>query len=257
VPFLSSPDYLLLSQAAASAFAVGRLLHFRMQRQFSFLFSYLVFETLYCILLGILPGKSKAYFWVYLVSAPITWFLAAMSVREVFSLVFLKYPGLQTAGRWAVNVALALSLTICVLVLKTPFAGESSHTRWLFYEISFDRSLHFSLAVIILILLVFLSRYPLRLDRNTYIASGFFSAMFLAQSIVRLIDSLSPKLAVLYADYSEVAFTALCFVGWGIMVSPLDAPVPERRAPANPQREAELLQQLDALNNILGGSTRR
>jgi len=30
--------------------------------------------------------------------------------------------------------------------------------------------------------MLFLSRYPLHLDRNTYVASGFFSAMFLAMA---------------------------------------------------------------------------
>ena len=182
--------------------------------------------------------------------------MAALSVREMFVLVFRDYPGLRTAGKWALYVAIAISVGAFLLVLRSPWDGESVNTRRLFYELVFDRSVHFSLAVIIVILLMFLSRYPLDLDRNTYVASGFFSAMFLAQSLVRLLDSLSPKLFAHYADYPEVAFTALCFLGWGVMLGSAKAPV-SRRVPANKPREAELLHQLESLNSILSRSGRR
>ena len=112
------------------------------------------------------------------------------------------------------------------------------------------------LAVVILILMLFLSRYPLHLGRNTMVASGFFSAMFLAQAVVRLIDSVSPHLFAGYADYSEVGFTSLCFLGWGFMLQAADAPAPTR-VPVNKPREAELLQQLESLNQILSRSARR
>ncbi len=152
--------------------------------------------------------------------------------------------------------ALTLSLGICVSVLRSPWPHESANTRLLFYELAFERSITFSLAVIIVILMIFLSRYPLRLDRNTYVASGFFSAMFLAQGVVRLVDSLSPRLYAFYADYPEVGFTAVCFVGWGIMLRAARTETPVRVA-INEPRETELLQQLDSLNSILSRSARR
>jgi hypothetical protein len=256
VPFRHSPDYLLISEAAAAAFAVARLLHFGLRRRFPFLGAYLAVTFFYHSILSVVTRTSRIYFLVYVVSEPIIWCMAALSVREMFALVFLNYPGLRTAGRWALNAALTISVSVALLILKTPWPGESLNTRWLFYELALDRSVHFSLAVIIMILLVFLSRYPLHLDRNTYVASGFFSAMFLTQSVVRLVDSLSPKLFVHYADYSEVGFTALCLIGWGVMVGPAQVAAPAH-VPANKLRETELLQQLESLNNILSRSVRR
>lgn len=119
-----------------------------------------------------------------------------------------------------------------------------------------DRSIHFSLAVIIVILMVFLSRYPLRLDRNTYVATGFFSAMFLAEAAVRLLDILTPHLFVHSVDRPEVGFVSLCFLGCGIALRPAEAPI-MLRVPVNKPKETELLQQLESLNDILSGSVRR
>jgi hypothetical protein len=96
----------------------------------------------------------------------------------------------------------------------------------------------------------------LHLDRNTYVASGFFSAMFLALGAVKLIDSISKDLYFVYADYAEVTFAAICFAGWGLMLRPAQKPAPARAA-VNKPREAELLQQLESLNQILSRSSRR
>jgi hypothetical protein len=104
--------------------------------------------------------------------------------------------------------------------------------------------------------MLFLSRYPLHLDRNTYVASGFFSAIFFAAGAVKLIDSISTHLYLVYADAAEVIFATICFVGWGLLLRPAEKPVSVRPA-ANKPREAELLQQLESLNQILSRSSRR
>jgi hypothetical protein len=256
VPFRQHPDYLLILEAAAAAFAAARLLHFGLWRRFPALICYLLIASLRATLLSLVTERSKTYLWVYLVASPVICCVAALAVREMFALVFRDYPGLRTAGRWALNVALAVSVLVSLLILRAPWPNESVNSRRLFYELVFERSITFSLATIIVILMIFLSRYPLRLDRNTYVASGFFSAMFLAQAIVRLIDSTSLRLLARYADYPEVGFTALCFLGCGLLLQAAGAERPVRVA-INKPRETELLQQLESLNSILSRSVRR
>jgi hypothetical protein len=256
VPFRQHPDFLLISEAAAAAFAGARLLHFRLGRRFPALISYLLIASLRAAILSLVTEKSKTYLWVYLIASPVICCVAALAVREMFALIFRDYPGLRTAGRWALNAALGLSVIVSLLILRAPLPNESANSRRLFYELVFERSITFSLATIIIILMIFLSRYPLRLDRNTYVASGFFSAMFLAQAAVRLIDSTTLRLLARYADYPEVGFTAFCFLGCGMMLRAASAPAPMRVA-ANKPRETELLQQLESLNSILSRSARR
>jgi len=252
----SPPDYLLISQAAAAAYAAWRLLYFRLTPRLPLLFLYLIATTLYYAVISLLSRTSSAYFWIFLACEPSIGCVAALSVWEMFALIFRDYPGLRTAGRWTLYIALAISSGIFLLYIRAPWANESANTRLLFYELEFDRLIHFTLALVILMQMYFLSRYPLHLDRNVKVASGFFSAMFLAQSTVRLIDTLSPHLFVHWADYPEVVLSTLCFASWGLMLRPATAPVPVRSGQSGP-RETELLQQLESLNQMLSRSVRR
>jgi hypothetical protein len=248
---------LLILQAAAAAFAAARLLQLRLTSRFVFLFSYLAANVVFDLSLSTLPRNSHEYFWTFVVAAPTNWITASFAVYQMFSLIFCDFPGLRTAGRWALNCALAISIIVAAVILRAPQPHQSTRTIVLYYELVFDRSVHFGLAAIIIVLILFLSRYPLHLDRNTYVASGFFSAVFLAESVTRLIDSLSTALYANAVDTPEIAFVALAFAGWGLMLRAASAaPVPAR-PPANTLREAELLQQLEALNGILSRSVRR
>jgi hypothetical protein len=249
-----SLDYRLISQAAAAAFAAARLLHFRLRTRFPFLFSYLVIQAIASAFFSATATNTRLYFWGYIALESIVWFVAAFAVREMFTLIFKDYPGLRTAGRWALYGALVLSI-IGSLIIGAVFAPGRSHAASrLFYQMVLDRSINLSLTAIILILMLFLSRYPLNLDRNTYVASGFFSAMFLVEATIKLADSLSPHLNLAYLDYAGVGFTALCLMGWGIMLqAPNNEPAPVRPQ-ANKQRETELLQQLETMNRILSRS---
>lgn len=255
--FYQSPDLLLILQAAAAAFAAARLLQLRLTSRFICLFSYLVATFLFDLGLSVVSPYSQAYFWIYLVAGPTIWVTAPLAVFQLFSLIFRDFPGLRTIGRWALNGALALSIIVSAAILRAPWPSETARTKALYYELIFDRSIHFALAVIILVLIWFLSRYPLHLGRNTYVASGFFSAVFLAESVSRLIDTLTPALYANDVDRVEIVVVAMAFTVWGVMLRAAStAPVPAR-VPANPGREAELLRQLDTLNGILNRSVRR
>jgi hypothetical protein len=232
----SSPDYPFISLAAAAAYAAARLLYFHLVPRLPLLFFYLIATTLDYGVMSLIPHTSGAYFWIFLICEPAIGCIAALSVLEMFKLIFRDYPGLRSAGRWTLYIALALSTFIFVLYIKAPWADESVNTRLLFYELVFDRLMHFTLALVIMMQMYFLSRYPLHLDRNIRVASGFFSAMFLGQSVVTLIDT--------------------CFAGWGLLLQPASAPAPIRSGVSEP-REAELLQQLESLNQMLTRSARR
>jgi len=257
VPFSQSPDYRLISQAAAAAFAAARLLHFRLLGRYPVLFSYLIVSTVLSAVFSVLSVKSHVYYLAYIAAQPVAWCAAALAVREMFALIFRDYPGLQTAGRWALYVALGLSVAVSIVITRTFHSSSGApSSQQLVYVLWLDRSIGFTLTVTIGILMLFLSRYPLHLDRNTYVASGFFSAMFLAMGAVKLLDSISKDLYLVYADYAEVAFAAVCFAGWGIMLRPAEQPA-QARPVINKPREAELLQQLESLNQILSRSVRR
>ena len=82
--------------------------------------------------------------------------------------------------------------------------GAGKRDSFLFYLEVVQRSVVFSLALVIVTILFVLSRYPLHLGRNTYFSSLFFSLLFLSDAVRLLIDSLSLGLYNLYVDWSEV-----------------------------------------------------
>ena len=249
-----SPDFLLISQAAAAAFAAVRLLHFSLRRYFPVLLSYLLLIVASSLVFSFLSATSGAYYWAYLTYEPVYWVVGSLAVREMFALIFRDYPGLRTAGRWAIYTSIALSVAVFLLIREVPRSGPT-RAHLLLDELILDRWIVFSLAIVIVVLMMFLTRYPLDLDRNAYVASGFFSAMFVADAAVKLIDSLSLHLYTGYVDDGEVVFTSLCFVGWGVMLNAIGTKRPVR-AEINNLRETELLHQLDSLNGILSRSVR-
>jgi hypothetical protein len=250
------PDYLLISQAAAAAFAAARLLHFRLARRFPLLCVYLFVVALFSLFFSVIAEGSRAYFVGFLAADPLTMCAAGLAVFEMFALIFRNYPGLRTAGRWTLYTALSASVVISLgLGWKLP-RGGSRASVWLYYELVFDRSVHASLALIVVILMFVLSRYPLPLDRNTLVASWFFSVMFLAEAAAKLVDSISPHLFARVIDYPEVGFATLCFLGWGALMGPVSPP-PITQKKGNKPRETELLQQLETLNQILSRSGRK
>jgi hypothetical protein len=247
---------LLVMQAVAPAFAVVRLIRLGLRRQFPWLFAYLLFSAAYLALVALLFDHKAAYMVMYSIVQPLNVCVAALAVAEMIGLIFRDYPGLKTTGKWAINGALAVSVCASVVVAAMFPAPEKYGSFFVYYELILERSAVFSLAAIIAVLMVFLSRYPLRLGRNTLVASWFFSALFLAQAAAKLIDSISPHLSSRSVDFTEVGFSSICYVGWGLLLRTADAPGPKRQ-PIDKLREARLLQQLELMNGVLSRTIHR
>jgi hypothetical protein len=220
------------------------------------LLAFLVFRTMVCAVLTAFAASSAAYFWIYVATVVGGWFFSAAAVREMFSLMLVAYPGLRSAGRWAMYGALITASLASLLLAAAFWGGPTGHqSKLLFYLDFLDRSIVFSLAVVIVSLLLFQSHYPLGLHRNTYTSSGFFSAIFLSLAAQLLVDSLMPDLYSRFADIAQLAFASLCLVAWAVML---------RREEVRPQRitfqspeEHELLRQLESMNRMLTRAGRR
>jgi hypothetical protein len=157
-------------------------------------------------------------------------------------------------------VAAAASLTASL-----GFAPDRSHgSQHLFYIEVVQRSVVFTLAVVILAVMFALSRYPLHLGRNSIVSSVFFSAIFLSDAGRLLVDSLSSRLYNQFADLTEATVIFLCLGTWAVLLRRatadelvMDTKVAERPrlAFANPA-EAQLLSELDSLNRLLTRAAR-
>ena len=247
-----------LIQASTAAVASVRLSKLGLGKLFPALLAFLVSLALMNLGLGLMDDRSGIYFWTYLALEPLNCIIGVFVVRELFAHTFRDYPGLRSASRWVMYGGIALSLAISLLVTGFFWQGTTlgrEHSHLFYFEVS-DRAVMLALATAIIVNLVFLSRYPLHLDRNTLVCSAFFSLMFLSQACCLLLDSLAPQLFDRYIDSTEEIFLIACLAGWGWMLSPESAPKPATVRYSTPQ-EDHLLDQLTLLNQMMTRSARR
>jgi hypothetical protein len=171
-----------LLQAAGAAAAVARLIYFNLSPRFPALLGYLIFLAVIDLVFGLQKQTSGPYFWSYLILEPLKCVFSVLAVREILSLAFDDYPGIRTVGRWVMYAGVALALGISLLLTGFFWASAAvgrAHSRLFYFEVS-QRSIVFSLAVVIVVILFFLSKYPLHLNKNTLVSSAFFSAVLLS-----------------------------------------------------------------------------
>jgi hypothetical protein len=152
----------------------------------------------------------------------------------------------------------AIALTASLLLTGFFWSGAAlgrAHSRLFYLEVS-QRSIVFTLAFVIVAILVFLSKYPLHLSRNTVVSSVFFGALFLSEASQLLADSLAPRLNIQYADWSAGVFMSLCMACWAVLLKPETRRVPAQVRFSSPH-EDHLLQQLNSLNQLMTRAARR
>jgi hypothetical protein len=244
-----------LVQWAAASIAIGRLVQLKLAKRFPALLAWLCVLALSNLVAGLLSITSPAYFWFYVFYGPVACIFAIGAVRELFALVFVDYPGIRSVGRWSMYVGTLVAIAASLLIAGV-FRRTSNHgsVHLLYLEIS-QRSVVFSLVIVIATILFVLSRYPLHLGKNTYISSAFFSALFLSDAIRLLIDSLQGQLYLTAIDWAESGFIVVCLISWACMLQ-AESPKPVTESYST-EHEDHLLEQLASLNQLLGRTVRR
>jgi hypothetical protein len=253
-----------LFESAAATVAVARLIHLDLARRFPALLAWLIVLGTTDFAFSLLPQNSFLYFWIYVGAEPVACVFGILAVRELLAIVFRDYPGIRSVGRWCVYAALALAGTASVGASMV-FSRDRSHSSiHLLYIEVLQRSVVFTLALVILTVMFALSRYPLNLGRNSIVSSVFFSAIFLSDAVRLLVDSLSTALNNQFADLTEATVIFLCLGTWAVLLLQETARMPvidENAAEkalegfTNPA-EAQLLSELDSLNRLLTRAAR-
>jgi hypothetical protein len=247
-----------LTHAAAAATPVARLIYLNLAKRFRALFSYLVFLAVINLGYGLLDRASALYFWSYMVLEPLECVFGVFAVRELFALAFHDYPGIRTIGRWAMYAGLALALAVSLGLTGFFWNSQTSgraHSHLFYVEVT-KRSVVFTLAIVIVTILLSLSKYPLGLSRNTLVSSVVFSVLFLSEACRLLIDSLMPRLFNLYVDWTQSVFVSICLIGWAALLKPEVERDPAQVRFSRPE-EDHLLRQLNSLNHVMTRAARR
>jgi hypothetical protein len=243
-------------ESSAAVVAVGRLISLKLVRRFPALVAYLSLLAVSNTIYGILSPQSRQYFWVYVALVPFECILGIIAVRELVALIFKNYPGIRTVGRWAMYAGVVLATGVSLALTKFFWQSGAHRAKWGVYylEVS-QRSIVFTLAVVILAILFALSKYPLHLGKNTYVSIAFFSALFLSEAVGLLVDSLASHFYNHFVDEVELVFISACLAGWALLLQPEAAPV--ARVAFSTLQEDQLLHQLDSLNQFMSRAAKR
>jgi hypothetical protein len=107
-------------------------------------------------------------------------------------------------------------------------------------------------------MLWFLSRYPIKLSRNIFIHSFLYSALFLSDAAILLVQSVTSLRHTAGLNLAVVIISGLCFSGWAVLFSKSGENALVRvRTYRDSGDEDRLLHELDAINATLMRAARR
>jgi hypothetical protein len=118
------------------------------------------------------------------------------------------------------------------------------------FELKAEARLDLALVLFILLIIWFLSRYPIRLNRNVVVHTVIYSVFFFANSLV-LVFWLFQIRIVDVVNTSLMGIASACAVAWWIGLSPKGEEVQVHLPSLGPGAEQRVLQQLEALNATL------
>lgn len=218
-------------------------------RMFFVFFLFLVPNTIWPLLIDTSSGAYE-YFWAG--TEPFAWLFYVLVIFELYRLVLEKHRGLYSLGRWMMYGALAISVFISILSLLphiTPSMPQRS--RMLGYYFATARGVYSSMALFILLILLFLSRYPIPLSRNVLVHTGVYSTYFLSGTLGLLLRGLFGLHLDVQVNLFLTGMSSACTLAWFILLTKRGEETRANIPLFGPEYEERALRQLDALNATL------
>src|ERR1022692_1155426 len=221
-------------------------------RRYPIFFAFFIFRILNSIWPMFLEVSSDLYQKVWVLSTPIALGFYVLMVVELYKLVLEKYKGLYTLGRWAMYVSLAVSVTISVISLLPRIQPSMPQpSKIMFYMLATERGIDTALAIFIVLILCFLSLFPVKLSRNVRVHALVFSIFFLSNTFVLLMRSLFGLHLADAVNTVLLGITAASVVAWLTLLRATREDKLRVPAPEGAGEESRLLVHLDSLNAAL------
>jgi hypothetical protein len=222
-------------------------------KRYPVFFWYFIFRipnSVWPLLFGLKTG-GPLYQKVWMLTEPIAWIFHIFVVFELYRLVLSDHKGIYTLGRWAMYAALAIAIPISILSLIPHFTIHTpDKTRYMGYEFATERGIDFSLALFLLLILFFLSRYPINLSRNVVVHSALYTILFFSEAFAVFLRSFK-IVETPTANVILMGLSCACIVAWLVLLSPRGERVQANFPSISPQREKNALRQLESLNATL------
>ncbi len=253
MPGASLSQILQVISLIGATLLVARLLASGLWRRYPVFFWYFVFRipnTLWPLLIG---NPSSTYEDLWIVTEPISWIFHVLVVIELYRLVLRGHRGIYSLLRWAMYSSVVIAMAISILTLLPKIKPQMTlDTRLLGFWFATQRALDFALAIFLLLILFFLTRYPVRLSRNILVHSAIYTIFFLGGALTMLLRVMAVRGPALQNTNLVIAgLSCVCVFAWIFLLSPRGEKVQSSFPAMNPGHEAHALRQLEALNATL------
>jgi hypothetical protein len=118
------------------------------------------------------------------------------------------------------------------------------------YEFATARGIDFSLALFLILILIFLSRYPMKLSRNVVVHAALYTILFFSDAFAVFLHTFK-IVPTETLNIVIIGLSCACIAAWLILLSPRGEEVQAHAPSINPLREKNALRQLDSLNATL------
>ena len=234
-----------------SILMVLKLYRTGLYRRYPVFFAFFIFRIPNSIWPTLLPVKSFTYFYFWVYTQPIALGFYVFLVVELYKTVFERYRGLYSLGRWVMYASVAISVTFSALSLLPTIQPGARPASKVVYLFAAERGVDTALAIFIILILAFLSFFPLKLGRNVRVHALVFSVFFLSNSFALIMRS---NFGMKFGDWVNTSIqclTVASVVAWLALLRTESEDSRQAPAPLGPEYESRLLTHLDSLNKAL------
>lgn len=227
-------------------------------RRYPVFFSYFVFKVPYNTCPLFLDMRSNTYMHYWVLTEPIAMAFYVLMVAELYRLVLEKYKGLSTVGRWAMYVCSIVSVAIAAISLIPRIRPQTPQaSRIMGYMLAGERGIALSLTIFLILLLFFLTLFPVRLSRNVRVHALIFTVFFLSNTTALLVRALFGMTLAVEINTVVSIISACSVFAWLIFLRPEGEEVPGPTLYLGKDYEERVLNGLNSLNSTLLKVARR
>lgn len=235
-----------------AALLVARLYTTGLWRTYPVFFAYFVFRIPNSLWPLLISNRTRTYEDVWILTEPISWIFHVLVVVELCRLVLRHHRGIYSLLRWAMYGSVALAVTFSILSLLPKIKPRMTmDTRLVGFYFATQRGLDFSLAVFILLILFFLSRYPVRLNRNILVHATLYTLFFFGGALTMFLHTLFGSSGTATVNLLLEALSAACIFAWAALLTCKGEETRDSFIHFSPRHEQHALRQLESLNATL------
>jgi hypothetical protein len=234
------------------AFLTVRLFTTGLWRHYPIFFWYFVFRLPNTLWPLLVKSTTSLYEHLWIITEPISWAFHVLVVVELCRLVLNRHRGIYSLLRWAMygSVAIAISISIVSLLPKIK-PRMSFDTRLIGFWVATSRGIDFAIALFLLSILFFLSRYPVRLNRNILVHSALYTMFFFGGALTMFLRTLFGTPAAQTTNIVLELISVTCIFAWVAFLTPKGEAVQASVRNVSSRHEEHALHQLETLNATL------